>query len=81
MGLWNKKGIIITAVSALAGLIVSNKLEEGLTNKFNPELRDAREDFKNGILEAVKGGHEEGAIFESTHSDIVETTAEEEVPE
>lgn len=84
MALWNKKGIVITAISGLVGLIVSSKLEEGLTNKFNPELKEAREDFKNAALEGLKTNHGSDDIFESTienHSTVDTTATEEETPE
>ena len=78
MGLWNKKGIVITAISGLAGLLVSSKLEEILNEKFNPELLEARSDYKNAVLESIKDGHGNSSIFESTHDDVVDTTATEE---
>lgn len=79
MALWNRKGIIITAISGLAGLLVSSKLEEKLNEKFNPELLEARDDFKNGVIESMKTNRQPGDIFESTIPAVV--TEEEETSE
>lgn len=79
MGLWNKKGVIISGLSMAIAAIVGSKLEDGLQKKFNPELVEARNDFKDACFEAIKPSRSEESSSEIFASRIdVETTATEE---
>ena len=54
----NGKGIVFKAIAVtiggLIGVFVSDKIEDGLNNKFNPELLTERETVKNAEREVLK---------------------------